>query len=121
MSNLTLQLDDDALRAATVQAISGILTPETKAMLVEKGIEAILKPSTDSWNKNKSVLELAFQAAVEHVARAEAARLVKEDETLRVRIEALLRDTADKVLEADRDKLAERMADAFVSSMRKDY
>jgi hypothetical protein len=48
-------------------------------------------------------------------------RLVQEDESMKTKLQQLLRDTADKVLAADTEKLSERMADAFVASMRKDY
>lgn len=120
MSNLTLQLDGDALREATVQAMLGVLTPEVKAKMLESAVQAILTPSTNSWDKKKSPLELAFERAVEQIANAEAKRMIEEDATMRDRVKELLRVTADKVLEADMDKLAHRMADAFVSSMRKD-
>jgi hypothetical protein len=46
--------------------------------------------------------------------------MVTEDEQMKVRMRELLRSTADKVLGADMDKLSERMADAFVDSLRKD-
>lgn len=120
MSNLTLQLDGDALREATVQAMLGVLTPEVKAKMLESAVQAILKPSTNSWDKNKSPLELAFERAVEQVAREEAARMVAEDPAMRERVKELMRTTADKVLGADVQKLADRMADAFVSSIRRD-
>jgi hypothetical protein len=37
-----------------------------------------------------------------------------------LKVQQLLRSTADKVLSADMDKLADRMATAFTESMRKD-
>lgn len=120
MSNLTIDLDGEALREATMQAMLGVLTPEVKAKLLESAVQAILKPSTDSWNKKKSPLELAFERAVEQVAGVEAKRMIEEDGEMRERIKELLRTTADKVLNADTDKLAQRMADAFADSMRRD-
>ena len=120
MSNLTLQLDGDALREATVQAMLGVLTPEVKAEMLKSAVQAILKPSTNSWDKTKSPLELAFERAVEQVANAEAKRMIEEDGAIRERVKELLRTTADKVLNAGPDKLAQRMADAFAASMRRD-
>ena len=64
MTNLNLQLDPVALREATVQAISGILTPEVRAQILQEAIRAVLKPSTNSWEKGVSPLEKAFQDAV---------------------------------------------------------
>lgn len=120
MSSLTLQLDNDALREATAQALIGVLTPEVKAKIMQDAIQAVLKPSTDSWNRGKSPLDMAFEGAVRDLAHQEAKRLVAEDPVLSVKIKELMRATADKVLNSDQDKLAERMADAFCSSMRRD-
>ena len=39
MSNLTLQLDSDALREATVQAMLGVLTQEVKNKMLENAIK----------------------------------------------------------------------------------
>lgn len=117
--NVTLELDQDALREATAQAILGVLTPELKAKMLEDAIKAILKPSTNTWENKKSPLELAFERAVTQIVNDEAKRLLQEDELLRQKMQELLR-TAAKVLGADLDKLTSRMADAFVSSMRKD-
>ena len=103
-----------------MQAIMGVLTPETRERILQNAISALLKPSINSWENRKSPLELAFDRAVNSVAHEEARRMIEEDAVIRDRVKALLRMTADKVLGADVDKLAERMADAFVSSMRKD-
>lgn len=89
MSNLTLQLDGDALREATVQAMLGVLTPEVKAKMLESAVQAILKPSTNSWDNKKSPLELAFERAVEQVANTEAKRMIEEDGTMRERVKEL--------------------------------
>jgi hypothetical protein len=120
LTDITLKLDGDALREATVQAMLGVLTPEVRASVLEKAIQALMAPSTNSWDRKKSPIELAFESAVEQLARTETARLLKEDEALAARIRELIRMTADKVLSADMDKLAERMASAFAESMRKD-
>lgn len=118
MSNLTLQLDGEALREATAQAILGTLTPEVRAKLLERAVQEVLAPSTDSWRRGQSPLDIAFRDAVEKVAHAEAKRLIEEDGELTGRIKELLRVTADRVLNADQEKLTARMADAFVASMR---
>ena len=120
MSTVTLNLDGDALRDATVQAMLGVLSPETKAKVLENAIQLLLAPSTNSYDRKKSPIELAFERAVERIANEEAVKLVSEDTELRNRMKELLRSTADKVLNADPDKLAERMATSFAESMRRD-
>ena len=120
MTQVTLQLDGDALREATVQAMLGVLTPEVKAQVLERAIGELLKPSTNAWDKNKSAIERAFEEGVQRVATKEALRMVQEDGAIQAKVQELLRKTADRVLGADSDKLAQRMAEAFVNSMRKD-
>lgn len=44
MSELTLKLDGDALREATVQAMLGVLTPEVKAKMLESAVQATNLP-----------------------------------------------------------------------------
>jgi hypothetical protein len=121
MSNLTLQLEGDALREAIAQSILGHLTPEVQRELLDKAIQAVLAPSTNSYDRGKSPLQRAFEDAVQRVAQQEAVRMMTEDESVKAKMQQLLRDTADKVLAADTDKLAERMAEAFIASMRRDY
>lgn len=120
MSTVQIQLDPIAMREATAQAIMGILTPEVRAEIIRTAISALLKPSTASWDKNKSPIETAFEQAVNHVAREEALKLVKEDAGIRVKLQELLKQTAEQVLGTDIDKLAVRMAEALVSSLRRD-
>jgi len=118
MAQITLNLDGEALREATVQAMLGVLTPETRAQIMESAIRALLTPSTSSWDRNKSPIELAFEHAVGQIAREEAHKLVAEDEALRTRMKELLRVTADRLLDVDVDKLTERMANSLAESMK---
>lgn len=121
MNNFTINLDNEALRAATEQAIMGTLTPEMRDKILQGAVRSLIDTKQGAWGNRKSKLEEAFEQAVVNIARIEAQRLVGEDTELRARIEALLRAVADKVLSADVEKLADKMADAFAASMRKDY
>jgi hypothetical protein len=121
MSNLTLQLEGEALREAIAQSILGHLTPEAQKELLDKAIQAVLAPSTSSYDRGRSPLQQAFENAVQRVAQEQALLMVQEDESVKARLQQLMRDTADRVLATDQDKLAERMADAFVASMKRDY
>lgn len=120
-TEIRLTLDGDALREATVQAMMGVLTPEARAAIIEKAIQALIAPSTDSYSRGKSPIQIAFDDAIVRVARDTALKMVTEDGPLSQAIAQLMRETADKVLAMDTDKLSTRMADAFVASMRKDY
>lgn len=120
MSQITVNLEGEALRDATAQAISGLLTPEMKIKLIEQAVRNILAPSTDSWNKGKSVLEQAYEQAVRGIVQEEAKKVVESNAELREKLNALLAKTMMNMLETDcGDPLAHRLADAFVSSLRK--
>lgn len=121
MAEIKLTLDGDALREATVQAMVGVLTPEVKAKILESAIQALLKPSTDTWRQGKSPIQEAFDHAVIRVANEAALKMITEDSEVSQRIAALMRQTTDMVMMMDATKLSQRMADAFVASMRKDY
>lgn len=119
MTTLSVQLDEAALKAATVNAINGILSPETKEKIVQQAIQHILTPSRNTWEKGESPLEGIFRSAVMEVARTEASRIVKEDEGLKDKIRELMRQTAEKMLLTEPDQLASKMAEAFIDSIRR--
>ncbi len=52
------------------------------------------------------------------IAQEEAHRLIKEDEKFVGELKTLLRAAAEKVIKIDLDKMANKMADAFVCSLR---
>jgi hypothetical protein len=121
MAEIRLELDPIALREATSNAIMGTLTPELREKIIRTAISQLLNAGTGSYGSGPSQLERAFGEAVSECARQEAKRLVAEDESIKAKMKELLADTAKRVLDADPDKLAQKMADAFVSSMRKEY
>lgn len=116
-STLTVMLDPIALREATSQAIMGMLTPEIKANLIQNAIKQLLNPGTDSWNRDRSPIQEAFNQAVVFVAREVAKAHVEGDPQIKGRLQTLMRETADKVLNADQEKMVEKMADAFVAAI----
>lgn len=121
MADITISLDPEALREATVQAMVGVLTDETKEKMIQQSIKAILMPSTNNWDKGKSPIEQAFQNAITTLAHQECLKLVKEDEGINAKIKELLRITAEKVLDADQEKMAEKMAESFINSIKSNY
>jgi len=120
MSSITLQLDPVAIREATSQAIMGLLTPEMKTKIITDALSNLLKPSTDSWRNNKTPLEEAFNNAVIQVTQKMAKEMVEGDADLVAKIKDLINQTAHKVLNTDVEKLAGKMSDSFISSMRRD-
>lgn len=118
MSEIRITLDPVALREATAQAIMGILTPEVREKMLRDAISQLLTPSTNSWDNKKSPLETAFAQAVTQVAREFANDLVKTDPEIATKMKELMRQTADKVLSVDADKLAQGMADGLIDALK---
>lgn len=118
MANMTIQLDPVALREATAQAIMGTLTPEVRDNVLRGAISNLLSPSTDSWDRGQSPLTKAFSQAVEQVAHQLAREHVQNDPAIMDHLRGLVRTTGEKLLTQDVNKLAEKMADAFVNSIR---
>jgi|GEM_PF-4842166 len=121
MSQLTIQLDPVALREATAQAIMGTLTPEVRENLLRSAISNLLNKKTGEYGMGKTELEIAFDRATTEVARELVREYVKSDASFMEKLNALIRETADRILNMPVDKMAEKMADAFTSSMRRDY
>jgi hypothetical protein len=120
MANLTLQLESDAMREAISQAILGTLTPEVQAEILNKAVQAVLAPSTNSWDRGKSPLERAFLNAIENVADIKAKELVEKDSEINDRVANLLRSAADKLFRLEDEKLSAVIANAFAQALTAD-
>lgn len=121
MPELKISFDNaEVFNAAAVQAMNATLTPEVREKLIVQALELAMRPNSGGYGDKRSTIELAFASAVDRVIQLEATKMLTEDAELRAKVQVLLRTTADKVLAADQEKLASRMADAFVQSMRRD-
>ena len=120
MAEIRLSLEGDALREATMQAITGVLTPEMQAQMIQSAVEALLSPvQTFHSSRRETPIELAFREAVDMAVRKEAREMVENSAELRGHIAELLRLSIDKVIERDPDVIAGKIADAFLSQMYK--
>ena len=120
MSTLTVSLDPVALREATSQAIMGILTPEMREKLIRASIANLLDPSQNSWNRGKTPLQSAFNAAVEAVAQRIAAEYVAGNAEVVAKIRELMTAAMSKLVSVDADKLTEKMGEAIVKAISRD-
>lgn len=120
MSQIILNLDGEALKEAAIAAMLGELSPEARKQIVDQAVRNAMTEQSGYGRSNSSPFQHAFNQAVVGLANKLAVEMVGQDDALRERLRDLLRQTADKILQCDVDKLAERMADALVSSMRRD-
>lgn len=119
MTNLTISLDETALREATMQAVMGILTPEHRDKLLKTAINELLIVETGSYGSKKSALQRAFEQAVETLAMKCAKELVETDTALKAKIDELMKDAFEKILNRDwADKtFVERIASGVIESI----
>lgn len=124
MANVTLQMDEAAIREATVQALLGKLTPEFQAQLIQGAIQSILVKDRGSYGDSLSPIERAFRDAVYTQANRIARETVEQDAALQTKLRELMADTMARMLthgdEAARTAFVDRMAQAFVNTLRRD-
>lgn len=120
MAEIRLTLEGEALREATLQAITGVLTPEVQAGMIKSAIEALLSP-TQSYQtgRRETPIETAFHMAVDRAVQEQARKMVSESVELQEHIAGLLQLAINKLVEKDPDILASKIADAFISQLYK--
>ena len=120
MASLTVQMDQEALNAATQQAIAGAIPPEVAQKLVQQAIEALLRPGTDRWGNNKSPLARAFENAVVRYANIQVQAMVDHDFEFRNQLSNLLKQVVERMLTKDPESLADKLSSAFVTAISKE-
>jgi len=124
MANVTLQMDEAAIREATVQALMGKLTPEFQAKLIQDAIQSILTRDRGSYSTDPTPIEQAFCDAVYTQANRIARETVEQDAAVQAKLRELMADTMARMLthtdEAARTAFVDRMAQAFVNTLRRD-
>lgn len=124
MSAITINFADaETLKEATVQALTGSLSPEAKTELIRKGIETLLTtpPKRDgySFSTPKAPIQELFEQAIFQFTSETAVEMVRTDADLRDKLQAALRTAAEKVL-VEHSNFADALANAFAASLRKD-
>lgn len=112
MSTLSLQLDSEALQQATIQAITGVLTPEVREKIIVEAVTNGLK-SADRYS-NKTRIQEIFESAIYDIARKEALRMVAEDEGFAEAFKSLMSSAMTKAITADSEELSRKLADTFL-------
>lgn len=124
MAAVTLQMDEAAIREATVQALMGKLTPEFQAQMIQGAIKSILTKDRGSYGDQLTPIERAFRDAVYTQATRIAREAVEQDAALQAKLRELMADTMARMLshsdESARTAFVDRMAQAFVGTLRRD-
>lgn len=103
---MDLRVDDEAMRSLVAKAVFDSVSPETRDKLLADAINAILhSQSTNTWEKGKSPLKIAFEYAVSRAAMNYADKMLAESSEFNAKLQALFVDVS-KALFDDHDKRA---------------
>ena len=117
---MNINLDSAAIREATKAAVLNTLTGPEKDKLLAQAVESLLRESTQ--HGRASPIETAFQNAVNLAVHDLAKGYVEGNQEIKDKLLALLQAAAMKMLDhANVDKLVDKMADAFTTSLKDRY
>lgn len=112
---LEVNLADEAMRPALVEALKSALSEEMKTRLVEDAIFALMDRA-NSYDR-KTPLGRIFDMAMNEVARQEVTTMLEARPEIRERIRSLINEQVATFLTADLDKLPKAIADAVTSTL----
>lgn len=120
---MDLKISDEQLKSVVAGAVLTAISPDQRQALVEGAIVKLLEPQEPldrySSKKRPSRVEEAFIDAVAVVAREEVRRLMNEDDGVRAKVAAIVRDATDRAFTGEaREQLVNRMAGAILNTMR---
>lgn len=117
----SITVDAEAMQSLVAKAIIDSMTPEKRNELIENAIKTVLATprKQNSWDPDRSPLQLAFNEAVRICTDKMARDIIAEDVTFQAKLKELFADVAAQLFERDRDDLVDKIADAFASSLKK--
>jgi hypothetical protein len=124
MTALTINFtDSEALKNATVQALTGVLSPELKESLIKNAVEAMLvtPPKRNHYDvaTPKSPLQDAFEQAIFTFSRELAGEMVRADPAMQQKLREAMHVAADKLFTGEAQYLlGEALADAFAKMLK---
>lgn len=122
MATLSIELDAEAIRTATAQALIGNMPAEAREKLLAIAVDNLLRENRDrGFGRGSTPLQDAFDAAVRTVAQTIAEEHVRDNPELVAKMRELVRKTADAVLGTADAKWEERLKEALVSLFKRDY
>lgn len=110
----------EVLDAAIVKSFLDGMTPEVKAGLIQKGIEELMKPDTNVYRDQKNQIQRIFDQMVVERMREEVREYLKNNEEVKEKIKTLMQEVTKHLFAYEPDKMAEKIANAFIDSFRKD-
>lgn len=122
---MDLKISDEQMKSVIAGAVLTAISPEQREALVMGALVKLLEPQEplDRYTSKKrpSRVEEAFLDAVSVVAREEVKRLLSDDDGVRAKVAAVVREATDKAFTGDaRDKLVDRLTSAIALGLDRD-
>lgn len=114
---MTLDLNDEQLKAVISGAIVAHLSPESREKLIADAVKAAMVP--DQYDK-KTPLMRAFAYSVEQIASHLVTEKLENNAEFRQRLDSMIEDAIKKSLDTDREKIVGQMASAITSWLTKE-
>jgi len=114
-----IKLDTPQLRELLAQAVMASLDEVKRDMLIKGAIEFLVTKDTSggySYNR-RSPIEDAFNYAVRDVAQKTANDMLTNDSGLQGKLRALVNEALVRLMETNREKTVEKIADAIAAGM----
>jgi hypothetical protein len=112
-----VKLNDEEMRKLASEAIFLAIDQESRDALVKQAIEYLLAPSKESYNRGRSPLQLAFQGAIEQVARKIVTEKLENDPEVGKQIEGLVADAWKRLLEFNRGTTVDKIAGVLAKAI----
>lgn len=114
---LRIDLPEELVKKVASEAILNAITEDQRQTLIRDAVAYLLTPEDRGYGRRESPITLAFHDGVRSVAIRVAMDMFEKDETIKTKIRELLNEALEKVMNANRDKTVERLANAITEGM----
>lgn len=114
MSNTTLGIDSDVLRAATLQAIMQQLGSDGRQKLLEKTLDSLMREKVG--HSSQTHFEQVLFMSTKEIVREEVAKMIAENPDIIIKIRSKISEAVGAILE--NQDLINKFSAAFVSGMQ---
>jgi len=113
-----LNLPDDQMREIVSAAILQTVTAENRDTLITEAIANLLRPNSSGYGSKTSLLQEAFNFAVNQKARQILTEMLNTDEKIKAQVSGVIAKAAEKAFNEERkeqmiDSMARAIATAF--------
>lgn len=109
---MNLNVSDDQLKQVIAGAILETITPEKRNELLREAVGNLLIAKA-KYNEGKTVMQEAFEYAVQLTAREMIDKKLKEDVDVIAKIKLLIDEAVIRAIDGNRENLIEKMASNF--------